>query len=663
LIQGAPRVSLQGLSGRALFCLWIAGGFTSSFPAALRAQGPAFAKASAGQSTSAVLQSLIKESRRQQLAGDRYWLLLLHERRTWWGACRSDIDDPDFFLSKKGGQDSAVELEATLASFLAPDPANPQDEHPQCRYPARYAWLKERLPFSSQVPEKSCPRFEAWRSQMNPESVSMVFASYYMNNPASMYGHTFLKFNQARHAGDLKLLDYAVNYEAEVNGRNDLFYAVRGLAGGYRGRFSTMPYYMKVQQYNNMESRDLWEYTLRLSPAEVDRMVRHLWELGHTSMAYYFLNKNCSYQLLPVLEVADPSLHLSDRFRFKTVPVDTLRAVCDQPGLVAGIELRSSHVRRMLARRSLLSPREVQLAHDLAIPESFGPTGKNLESLPPDRQALTLDSAYDDFRYRVGFYRDRPSQVFTHEQRLLLLRSQLRTVLPSDPPHENTVFPHESHKTGRIGSGFGFSSRGAFEEFSIRPALHDLEADPSGYVPGSQLEMFNLRLRFDNDRQRVYPEELTLIDLKSLTGWDRWIHSPSWELRTGLSVARDLDRDPENSLYYSLHLGPGLGFESHLWRREMVYGLADMDTGVGGIFDHGYRWGGGGTSGILFEAASFWRIHFQAAFIQYPVGHVGSATKLSLAQSFSISRNVEFRATLERQNTYREALLTLNFYL
>src|SRR5262249_23045455 len=130
--------------------------------------------------------------------------------------------------------------------------------------------------------------------------------------------------------------------------------------------FSSQPYYTKVQEYNNLESRDLWEYGLTLTPEELDRMVRHLWEMGQGSMAYFFLNRNCSYQMLPILEVARPSLHLSDPFWFKAIPVDTLRAVIDSPGILSTVKRRPSHVSRMLAGRKALTPPEIEAAERLA---------------------------------------------------------------------------------------------------------------------------------------------------------------------------------------------------------------------------------------------------------------------------------------------------------
>lgn len=610
----------------------------------------------------AVLPALIAEAHAKTLCARREWLLLLHMRRRWWGKLQSDIDDPAFFLSPQGRTDPAAEMDATLAALVSTTTVKGDEEPPACRYPARASWLKEHLSSGSGIPEVSCPRLENWKSQMNPDSLSLVFASYYMNNPSSMYGHTFLRLNQKKHLPDNQLLDYVVNYAADVTTKNGVLFAVYGLTGGYRGRFSTLPYYMKVQQYSNMESRDLWEYTLTLSSGEISSIMNHLWELGHTSMAYYFLNKNCSYQLLPLLEVGDPSLHLSDRFWVKTIPADTLRAVLAQPGLVSGVDLRPSHVRKMLDRRSRLSDSEARLAERLATSREDPRTIQEFVALPADRQAMVLDSAYDYFRYKVGFNRDQPSEVQEQDQRLLVARSQIQGA-PSPPfSFPLAVPPDQAHKSARIGSGVGLSSRSLFQEVSIRPAMQDLEADPAGFVPGSQLEMFDLRLRFDDKRQKGYLEDFTLVNLESLSPWDRWVHSPSWKVNTGLSVARDLDRDPESSLYYGLNLGSGFTAQSHLWRRELMYGLAEADTGVGSVFNRGYRLGGGGTAGVLVEAARFWRIHLESTFLHYPVGDVGSTTKLRLVQAFTLTRNVEVRSTLERQNNYRETLLTLNLY-
>src|ERR1017187_4387954 len=162
---------------------------------------------------------------------------------------------------------------------------------------------------------------------MNPGSLALVFASYYMNNPASTYGHTFLLLNAKGHSSDERLLKYVVNFAADLESDNGFLFALKGLAGGYHGRFSTFPYYMKVQEYNNLESRDLWEYDLHVSSASLERLVGHLWELGNVRIRYFFINKNCSYYLLPVLDVMDPALSVTRPFVLRTIPMDTVRQV------------------------------------------------------------------------------------------------------------------------------------------------------------------------------------------------------------------------------------------------------------------------------------------------------------------------------------------------
>ncbi|HRY30545.1 MAG TPA: DUF4105 domain-containing protein, partial [Elusimicrobiota bacterium] len=251
------------------------------------------------------LNELVDQARQRNLARDISWIRLLHYRRSLLGGWKSQVDGDSFFLSPKGKTQPAGELEATLRAFFQPAPADPQTLHPQCQFPARYAWLKSQLRFDpARLPEIRNARFEEWHARIDPGSVTAVFASSYLNNPASMYGHTFLRVNQAGRKTDEPLTDYCINFAADTPERSGVIFAAKGLLGAYPGRFTTTPYYMKVQQYNNIESRDLWEYTLSLTPEQTDRLARHLWEFGSTYFDYYFLTENCSYQLLPLLEVA-----------------------------------------------------------------------------------------------------------------------------------------------------------------------------------------------------------------------------------------------------------------------------------------------------------------------------------------------------------------------
>jgi hypothetical protein len=616
--------------------------------------------------SSSYVETLQALARQKNLANASYWHRLLHYRRNLRGIYQSEIDDPSFFLSARGRRDPSAELDATLEAFSQSVPPNSDRQPAPCRYPARYTWLKEELSIDpSRLPTADCSRYENWKSQLAPKSVALVFASSYMNNPSSMYGHTFLLLHKKADPNKEELLDYVVNLAADQEGDNGILYSIKGLAGGYHGRFSTFPYYMKVQQYNNLESRDLWEYELHLSSAGIERMVEHLWELGNVRLPYFFFNKNCAYYLMPLLEVAEPDRSFKDEFVLKAIPVDTVRTVLHQPGLVGEVRRRPSHASKLLAERSQLSDDEIRQAEVLAA----NPTAP--VKLSPERGAPVLDTTYDLFRYRSGFAREQPKEVQEKEQQLLLLRNQFGAETAPPPTVAiTTIRPDEGHPTGRLGLSYGFSNHSHFEEFSVRPAIHDQDDPPEGYLQGSKLEMLDLKLRYDDDRKTAYIQDFSLADIISITPWDRWIHPLSWKINTGWRTANDLNRDPENSQYYGLNFGSGYAanlnsfFPSRVGNDWLLaYTMVEADLGVGHPFNKDVRFGGGPSGGIMLTPTKFWRARFQASYFPYAVGGSPDATRMGIYQSLSLTKRLEFRVKLERQNLYKEVLFSLAWFL
>ena len=380
--------------------------------------------------------------------------------------------------------------------------------------------------------------------------MTLIFADAYLDNPPSMYGHTFLRLNNKDHSGAERLLDYVVNYSADTETDNGIVFAAKGLFGGYPGRFSTTPFYIKVQEYTNLESRDLWEYHLSLTQDQIDRMIMHLWELGSTHFDYFFLTENCSYQLLPLLEIADPSLHLTDVFWPWVIPVDTIAILREQPGLITETSFRPSHLSKMLHKRGQLSPDEITAAEAASL-RMDAQAETMLAQFSTARQALILDTAYDYYRYREGFSMDQSTHNKKLERRILLRRRQLGIQPESIPDASWGTPPLIGHESGRVGLAFGCDGDSAFEEVSLRPALQDLAGDHTGYLPNSHLEMFHLKLRHGAGGASI--EKLALIEIISITPRDSWIMKASWKGGTGLYTARELECD--RCLYYGINAG------------------------------------------------------------------------------------------------------------
>ncbi len=490
------------------------------------------------------LDAVVRRARALRLWEDPAWIRLGHWRRTARGGWRSEVDGTEFFRALFGKTNPRAELEATLRSLFDARPVAEELSDAQCRFPARFAFLSRRLGIDpAGLPSRRCPRLEAFLDRVRPRSVTFVFSSYYLNNPASAFGHTFLRLNKEDRARDGKayeLLDYGVDYAATVDTRNAVLYAAKGLLGFFDGHFSHYAYYYKVRQYADAESRDLWEYDLALEPAEVAMLAAHLWELGGTHFAYWYLDENCSYHILGALEAASPRLSLLEHVgKAVVLPSDTVKAVFANPGLVRGVHYRPSIRTQFLARAALLSRDALdaveRLARDPAAPL---PAGLSVEA-----RAAALDAALDqlDLRFMRDLVVGRAPHAAKARQVLLERRSALGIVSPPlevPPPAERA--PELGHGSLRLGAGGGFSTRdGALALVDLRLALHDLGDPPDGYPPLAQIEFAPTRLRLAPREGRAELDESWLVRVLSLNDLSRFDLRPSWRVKLGAATVRD----------------------------------------------------------------------------------------------------------------------------
>lgn len=341
--------------------------------------------------------------------------------------------------------------------------------------------------------------------------MTLVFPAAYLNNPASMYGHTLLRVDQR--GGSSQLLGHAINYAADTNETSGLVFAVRGLTGGYAGNFSVSPYYAKVGEYNDLENRDVWEYELTLNQEETDRLLMHAWELGGVRFDYYFLDENCSYHLLALLDTARPGLQLTDRFPLWVIPGDTVQAVVAQPGLVRQVSYRPARSTQIQHRQSMLSPSLVQAARSLATP-GMPLDDPQLATLPADTQAQVLDLAFEYLEYR-RLRGDVPNaQAGPQLHRLLVARSKIDAPDQPSAPMP-TLRPEHGHGSSLISVGAGSEDGRAYQALRWRPAYHDLLDPEAGYLPGAQIEFMKFELRRDNATEDVRLQQLTFASIVS----------------------------------------------------------------------------------------------------------------------------------------------------
>jgi hypothetical protein len=180
-----------------------------------------------------------------------------------------------------------------------------------------------------------------------------------MDAPASMFGHALLKLNNQDNE-ESDLLNYGINFTADADPKDPfVLYALKGLFGGYPGKYSIFPYYTKVNEYNHWESRDIWEYELALSESELNKLLEILWQKGSTKEDYYFLDKNCGFGLAEVLDESRGNLDIRSKLRWPISPTDLVKAVSQIPGLVKKKKLRPSDLNLLLSQIAELPENEV----------------------------------------------------------------------------------------------------------------------------------------------------------------------------------------------------------------------------------------------------------------------------------------------------------------
>jgi hypothetical protein len=601
------------------------------------------------------LTTLLESARQKELHKDRYWHTLLHYKKGLWGM-RSLIDDPKFFLSKEGKYNPEAELEATIRAFF--EKMDDQTRHPACRFIARYAWIKEQLDLdTSRLPVPECRHFAEIMNQIKPESVTLIFPTSNINNPASMFGHTLLTIETAYRS---KLLSYAINYSAVTHETFGLSYAIKGLFGFYEGYFSILPYYAKLQEYSDVDHRDIWEYPLNLNKEEIGRLLMHIYELDSIYSDYYFFDENCSYDLLFLLDAARPSLDLTDECTWWVIPLDTIKTV-KKNGLITGAVYRPSKTTKIKNLASLLPKTGRKMAvsmakGDLEPERILEHTLSNEEKI----RVCDLASEYLQYQYTKKDLAKKPYLdrfLKTLRVRSLLGEPDEDRYGISTPPR-----PDEGHHSNRFSLGIGIKEDNLFQEVKYRPAYHDLLDNEKGYIEGSQIVFANTALRYYSCDKRLELENLDFIDIVSISPRDEFFRSISWKIKTGL--AQKVLEDGEDHLIYEVNPGGGLAFKNDflgLW-----YLMVEADLNLGGALDERYAAGIGASTGFIKDLSDFWKIHFFARDISYGLGDMHNAFEAALLQSFTITTNTSFTAEISRSKTHHfyqtEAKVYWNFF-
>tara|TARA_R110002072_G_scaffold133803_4_gene274351 strand:- start:33439 stop:35340 length:1902 start_codon:yes stop_codon:yes gene_type:complete len=593
-------------------------------------------------------QKLAMENQHQhleELASDREWLDLLHYHKIGlFSVFESQADDSAFFFAMTGKKDPKAELKATFNALTHSD-YSPNSAI--CRFPARLHWLQTKGFLGSKNAD-NCSKYKDWFNKIDAKSLTLAFPAAYLNSPSSMYGHTFIRIN--RKTGSNPLLDYSINYAANADpDDNELVFSYKGLSGGYPGVFSVLPYYQKVTEYSFLEARDVWEYELNLTEAEVEQFIRHTWEIQNTHFDYYFFNENCSYHLLTLLDAASERFNLSKQFLVSAIPADTVREA-RKAGLISKAHFRPSTMSLMSHMLNQSSDTIKKTAKMLV--ESDVEIEPLASSLSNTEQAKTLELAYQYSRYlSVRKKQDQKKQA-KRAISILSARSKINdTKVFSDYPTPK-YRDDEGHNSKRLEVSLGQENEQNFTQVGMRMAYHDRLDNLPGYLQGAQLEMFHAKIRhteLKNGKDSTRLEELKLIDIASYSPRNDFVTPLSWEVSTGLKRP---DAQPEELAAF---LSAGWG-GSYLFGKQQFYGLTFFDLNVDDDIAKGHHFSMGPKIGWLSQHES-WSINlelkqnFDISGADYKARSIELGFSKSLAKHWQLRLNGQYLSHAEISKT------------
>ncbi|MES2768183.1 MAG: DUF4105 domain-containing protein [Bdellovibrionota bacterium] len=448
------------------------------------------------------------ESDLEKFANSSQWQRLYQYKNK-----KSKIQSEIFFFAKEGMTNPLRELESSISAFHDTKILYGTLQIPAaCAFPARKKIIEKNLKIK--FPEIKCKDLDSWIEQINADKLAIDFAGAYSGNPASIFGHTFFRFYKDGLTREgHELLSHAVGFLA-VSPPEDsrAMYMIRGLTGQYPGYYQIEPFYMKVGIYNNSESRDIWEQKLNLTPEEVNFSLLLLWEYSfNAKIPYYFIDENCSYRLLSLLEVVRPEANLLDKFSPVVLPADTVRILLAEGLAEREPKFRSSILRRLNKKLEKLNSEDKK---------QFEKSKKSIEYLQAVDNAKILDALIDHWtytNYRAQTDLDESDSKLMEET--FLKRSRLPELsLKMDDEelkkNENLIPPYLGHKTSSItilGGGQELTGENrSHGRLSYRMGAHSLTDSQQGYEDIAAIDY----LGFDIETQEVW--RALLVDAKSI---------------------------------------------------------------------------------------------------------------------------------------------------
>ncbi|WP_294429378.1 DUF4105 domain-containing protein [uncultured Treponema sp.] len=507
-------------------------------------------------------EQLVEKARKINLHNEKTWHILLQYQKSFSGY-KSIILPKSFFIAENGRFDPEAELIADIRAF--------RNAERVAEFPARWKWIRNHLAENeSDFPESYDSEFLAIKAEANPTSVHVVYPAGFMQNPASMFGHTFILFGNDKKS---RLMGHTLTYSARNTENPGLIFALKGLFGIYRSEYVINSYSEQILKYSNMDKRDIWEYKLKIDEDGIDTLLRCAIELSASYSRYLYISRNCTTGLMMLLENAFPNENLTKKLGTMAEPVEALKILWEKELISEPVFRPSIHTEILSERRELKDQAKKAVLRyckgKISIEELLSACSDDKE------KAVALKLATDYMKYQLSSgkmtqadYRKRMMPAFSAMSKL---KFDLPAISSNDYPHES----HDSHKIA-VSGGFDQDKKEAFSSIKLRLVNHDLIDEEKGLNKNTQLDFLTATISVYPTREglkKISVDKVLFSDILSLPVSDAWFINKAFELVSGME--RSKCSEDSDSLAFRFKVFSGIS--TKIFDSNQVYLLAGLD--------------------------------------------------------------------------------------
>ena len=556
--------------------------------------------------------SSVEYAEKVKLYEHSYYKKLLHYKNNY-----SEVDSNNFFVSKKGKKNIKEELFETIKSL------ENGSNNVLCRFPLRTKWISENIK-DLKIKYYDCKDLNIYINENKAKYVSLVFPNSHINSPASMYGHTFLIFTLKKNQ---ILLSNAVNYAAQSDEKNGFLFAYNGIFGNYNGKYSMLPYYKKIKEYNNLEQRDIWEYKLDFTEEEIYKMVLHAYELKDSYSDYFFFLENCSYNVLWFLEIARENIYLVNEFSYKTIPLDSIK-ILKKYNLITESKYRYSKMKKM----NYILKKKIKKKKDISLYIKEDNT-KIFNNLDYEDKVYALDLKIEYIQYLRS--KNKLSSKEYLKKYLILLKQRSKFSEKSEYNINIPKNPLLSHNSSRVSISVSTDDSYVLE---IKPAYHNIYDIYDGYLQGAYIDFLSIGIKKDKDS--IFLDYLNLLEIQSLSKRNELISPLSWGIKLAYNHFKNqsdyFNIKPEVGLTY----GNDKNFVSFLVNTDVYYKSSNNIVSLGGK--------------VLFVSNYFSNLKLSASYSYNRYRKEVNNNVYELFITKKISENLALNLSFQNDDLYKE---------